>query len=58
LGGAIMMGGGAALSAFAGKMLTPASGAMPLLWIQALTGLAALISILFVIRRAKNLGLN
>lgn len=57
LGGAIMVGGGAALSAVAGKMLTPQTGAFPLLWIQALTGLAALLSILFVIQRAKKLGL-
>lgn len=58
LGGAIMVGGGALLSAVAGKMLTPETGAFPLLWIQALTGLAALISIIFVIRRSRNLGIS
>ncbi len=58
LGSAIMVGGGAALSAAAGKMLTPASGAFPLLWIQALTGLAALLSILYVMHRARKLGVS
>lgn len=57
LGGAIMVGGGALLSAIAGAMLTPETGAFPLLWIQALTGIAALVSILLVIRREKRLGL-
>lgn len=57
-GGAIMVGGGAALSAVAGKMLTPETGAFPLLWIQAITGLAALLSILYVIRRARILGVE
>lgn len=57
LGGAIMVGGGALLSAVAGAMLTVESGAFPLLWIQALTSIAALISILYVIYRQKQLGL-
>ncbi len=57
LGGAIMVGGGAGLSAIAGALLTPETGAYPLLYIQALTGLAALVSIWLVIRRARQLGL-
>ncbi len=56
-GGAIMVGGGALLSAVASAMLTPASGAFPLLWIQFLTSVAALIAILYVIRRQKALAL-
>ncbi|MDP2567171.1 hypothetical protein, partial [Pseudoalteromonas marina] len=34
LSGAIMIGGGAGLSALAGAMLTPEGGAYPLLWIM------------------------
>jgi MFS transporter, DHA1 family, multidrug resistance protein len=41
LGGAIMVGGGAALSALAGAMLGPGSGAAPLLWIMFLSALAS-----------------
>lgn len=37
LGGAIMIGGGAALSALAGTMLTPQNGAMVLLWMMLLS---------------------
>jgi MFS transporter, DHA1 family, multidrug resistance protein len=55
LGGAIMIGGGAALSALAGFLLTPEGGAMPLLWIMLLTSVAAVISILYVIRRERRL---
>ena len=57
LGGAIMIGGGAALAALAGALLTPASGALPLQWIMFLTSLAAALSILLVIRRERRLGL-
>lgn len=45
LGGAIMIGGGAILAALAGALLTPETGAFPLLWIQAITGLLALLAI-------------
>ncbi|MEP4197568.1 MAG: multidrug effflux MFS transporter [Aliishimia sp.] len=58
LGGAIMVGGGALLSAIAGKMLTPETGAYPLLWLQVITGFAALLSISYVIRRTKVLGIG
>lgn len=53
LGGAIMLGGGAALSALAGAVLAPESGPAPLQWIMFLTALAAVLSILLVIRRAR-----
>lgn len=57
LSGAIMLAGGAALSAFAGSMLTPGSGPMPLLWIMmATSGLGALCAML-VILRERRLGL-
>ncbi len=39
LGGAIMIGGGAALSALAGVLLTPESGPFPLLWLMVVTSL-------------------
>ncbi|MEJ6397670.1 multidrug effflux MFS transporter [Yoonia sp. 208BN28-4] len=54
LSGAIMIGGGAALSAIAGAFLNPAYGAIPLQIIMFLTSLASLGAILFVIwREAK-----
>ncbi|NRB36183.1 MAG: multidrug effflux MFS transporter [Rhodobacteraceae bacterium] len=57
LSGAIMLGGGAALSALAGKFLTPESGAWPLLLMMLLTSLGAIVAITVVIRRARKLGL-
>jgi DHA1 family bicyclomycin/chloramphenicol resistance-like MFS transporter len=55
LSGALMIGIGAALSALAGLLLTPGSGAFPLLWLMFLTGLAAVGTILLVIRRERRL---
>jgi len=55
LGGAIMIGGGAVLSALAGALLTPGTGPYPLLWIMLITSVFALISILYVIQRARRL---
>ena len=55
LGGAIMIGGGAALSALAGALLRPETGAIPLVWIQTVTALLALGAIVFVIRRERML---
>lgn len=57
LSGAIMLGGGAALSALAGAMLTPGSGASPLLWIMLGTSALGFASILLVIFRERQLGL-
>lgn len=53
LGGAIMIGGGAALSALAGALLHPGTGAFPLIWIQLTVSFLSLLSILYVIRREK-----
>lgn len=53
LAGAIMIGGGAALSALAGILLTPDTGAFPLLYIMVLTGFAALLAIGAVYRRER-----
>ena len=55
LGGAIMIGGGAALSALAGASLNESSGAFPLLYIMCATALGAVASILLVIRREARL---
>ena len=55
LAGALMIGLGAALSALAGALLTPQSGAFPLLWIMLTTGLLAFVTILLVIRRERSL---
>ncbi|MEL7117033.1 MAG: Bcr/CflA family drug resistance efflux transporter, partial [Pseudomonadota bacterium] len=56
LGGAIMIGGGAALSALAGALLTKEAGPFPLLWIIAITSGLALCAITFVILRARAIG--
>ena len=58
LSGAIMLAGGAALSALAGSVLTPGSGALLLLYIMLATGLLAVLSIYVVIWRARQLGLE
>ncbi|WP_412554011.1 multidrug effflux MFS transporter [Shimia sp. MIT1388] len=56
LTGAIMIGGGAALSALAGALLTPETGAFPLLWLMCATSILGVTSILMVIRREKTIG--
>lgn len=55
LGGTMMIGGGAALSALAGAMLTPGSTELSLLTIMLLTALLSVVSILLVIRRQRQL---
>lgn len=57
LGGAIMIGGGAGLSALAGVLLQPGTGPWPLLWIMLITGALGVVAILYVIQREKRLGL-
>ncbi|UWQ93411.1 multidrug effflux MFS transporter [Rhodobacteraceae bacterium M382] len=57
LSGSIMLGLGAALSALAGAVLPDGSGPMPLLIVMLVTAVAALLSILLVIRRERTLGL-
>ncbi|WP_320176526.1 multidrug effflux MFS transporter [Roseovarius pacificus] len=58
LSGALMIGGGAALSALAGLLLTPGSGAYPLLWIMLTTSLAGIAAIVLVIWRERRLALR
>lgn len=53
LGGAIMIGGGAALSALAGTLLTPENGALTLVWIMLISSVLGILSSLWVIRRAR-----
>ncbi len=58
LGGAIMIGGGAALSVLAGASLSEATGAFPLLYIMLATSTAAVVSILMVYRRERRIALQ
>jgi DHA1 family bicyclomycin/chloramphenicol resistance-like MFS transporter len=55
LGGAMMIGGGAALSALAGAVLGDGRGAEPLIVIMLATALAGVAAILFTIRRERQL---
>ncbi|MGB5865715.1 MAG: multidrug effflux MFS transporter [Sulfitobacter sp.] len=55
LGGAIMIGGGAGLSAWVGVLLTPETGAFPLLWMMLITALLGFAAIYAVIRRERML---
>jgi DHA1 family bicyclomycin/chloramphenicol resistance-like MFS transporter len=55
LSGAMMIGGGAALSALAGALLGPGTGAFPLLWIMLCTALGAILAIGVVIWRERKL---
>ncbi|MGK7661091.1 MULTISPECIES: multidrug effflux MFS transporter [unclassified Marinovum] len=57
LGGAIMIGGGAGLSALAGVLLQSGTGPWPLLWLMLLTGLLGMAAITLVIRRERRLGM-
>lgn len=56
IGGAIMIGGGAALSALAGALLTPESGAAPLIWLMVATTTLSILPMLYVLRREKQIG--
>ncbi len=57
LTGAIMIGGGAALSALAGTLLTPETGAFPLLWLMVITAGLSVLAITLVIIRERQLRL-
>ncbi|MEM9318748.1 MAG: multidrug effflux MFS transporter [Pseudomonadota bacterium] len=56
LGGAIMIGGGAALSAFAGFVLTQGDGAIPLVVIMFCSSALGIAAITYTIRRASAVG--
>ena len=53
LGGALMIGGGAALAALAGRLLVPGAGPWPLIAIMAASAVLSMVSILFVIWRER-----
>ncbi|MCI2394162.1 multidrug effflux MFS transporter [Aliiroseovarius sediminis] len=57
LGGAMNIGGGAALSALAGWLLAPGSTALPLLILMLTSSALAVVAILLVIKREKRLNL-
>jgi MFS transporter, DHA1 family, multidrug resistance protein len=56
LGGAILIGGGAGLAAVAGVLLGPGATEMPLILLMLASSVASIIAILFVIRRARQIG--
>ncbi len=58
LGGALAIAGGAALSALAGALLKPGSGATPLLVIMVASAVGSVLAILWVLRRESALGLR
>ncbi len=58
LGGALMIGGGAALSVLAGALLGPMTGAWPLLWLMLVCSLASIVSTFWVMRVARMRGLQ
>jgi DHA1 family bicyclomycin/chloramphenicol resistance-like MFS transporter len=53
-----MIGGGSGLAVLAGVLLTPETGAYPILILMTLTAIAGVASILMVIRREKVLELR
>jgi DHA1 family bicyclomycin/chloramphenicol resistance-like MFS transporter len=57
LGGAFMIGGGAAMSVLAGIVLVGAETSLPLFLLMIVTSIAAYVCILYVIRREKQIGL-
>jgi MFS transporter, DHA1 family, multidrug resistance protein len=56
LGGALQIGGGAALSVIAGALLSPTSGPWPLIWVMLACTLAGVAATLYVIWVAKRAG--
>lgn len=58
LGGALMIGGGAALAALTGSLLGPGATELPLLVLMEISAIASVIAILLVMRRARRLGLE
>jgi DHA1 family bicyclomycin/chloramphenicol resistance-like MFS transporter len=51
-----MIGGGAALSALAGALLTAGSGAGPLIWLMVMTTGLGLPPMLYVLHRERRVG--
>jgi DHA1 family bicyclomycin/chloramphenicol resistance-like MFS transporter len=57
LGGALMIGGGAALSVLAGALLGPGTGAWPLYWVMLVSSALGIAATLYVMRVAARRGL-
>jgi len=57
LGGAILIGGGAGLSAFSGSQLSVDTGVYPLLKIMIASSVLAILAILYVMRRERQLSM-
>jgi DHA1 family bicyclomycin/chloramphenicol resistance-like MFS transporter len=53
LGGALMIGGGAALAVLAGVLIGPTTGAWPLLWLMLACSLAGIATTIWVMRVAR-----
>lgn len=58
LGGALQIGGGAALSMLAGALITPQSGPFPLLWVMLLSSVGGVLATFWVIRVARREGIR
>ncbi|MCP4319995.1 MAG: multidrug effflux MFS transporter [Hyphomicrobiales bacterium] len=58
LGGALMIGGGAALSVLSGAMLSPETGPFPLLYIMLMSSIAGVMVALYVIHVARQVALQ
>ncbi len=58
LGGAMVIGGGAALSAIAGKLLGVGSSELPLVLLMLASATASMVSILWVMHRARVVGVT
>ncbi len=56
LGGALQIGGGAALSVVAGALITAQSGPFPLLWVMLLSSAGGILGALWVIHAARREG--
>lgn len=54
LGGAVMIGGGAAMAAYCSSILTPESGPLPLVAFMLITSLLALANTIYVVSIEKN----
>ena len=56
LGGALMIGGGAVLSAYAGTLLSVESGAVPLIALMLASSVVSCVAILLVMSRSRRIG--
>lgn len=56
LGGALQIGGGAALSVIAGAVLSPETGPFPLIWVMLASSTLAIVASLYVIYVARQAG--